>query len=314
MPPYVPNGLQPAVSPHNNWPMNKLLCFGLGYSASELASRLAPQGWQITATATSTESAARAAALGYQSIVFDGASRPPQLERAIDAATHAIVSAPPGPMGDPILSQFATMIVASPNLRWIGYLSTIGVYGDHGGAWIDETTPVLPRSERSQRRAIAESAWLDVGRTSAKTVLVFRLAGIYGPGRSALDSLLDGKARRLIKPGQVFNRIHRDDIAGLLEAAIARSPGHSIYNVCDDEPAPPQDVIAYAAHLLGLPVPPDVAYDRAPLSAMAASFYSENKRISNARAKCDLGWHPSYPTYREGLAAIATMMRGHSPV
>ena len=287
--------------------MPHLLCFGLGYTATALAARLAHEGWTISATATSPEGAARIAALGYTAHLFDGAAHAasPALTAAINSATHIVSSAPPSPSGDPILAHLAPTLAASPTLTWLAYLSTIGVYGDHAGAWIDETTPATPRSPRSQRRASAESAWLTLGRSVNKTALIFRIAGIYGPGRSAIDTVLNGTARRLIKPGQVFNRIHRDDIASMLAAAIARTPSHTIYNVCDDEPAPPQDVIAYAASLLGRPIPPDIPYDPATLTEMAASFYSENKRCSNARAKSDLAWQPAFPTYREGLTAIA---------
>ena len=287
--------------------MPHLLCFGLGYTATALAARLAREGWTISATSTTPEGTARIAVLGYDAHLFDGAgyAPAPALAAAIHAATHAVTSAPPIDAGDPVLIRCAAEIAASPNLRWFAYLSTIGVYGDHGGAWIDETAPATPRSVRSQRRANAEATWLGLGRATRKTALVFRIAGIYGPGRSAIDTVLNGTARRLIKPGQVFNRIHRDDIASMLAAAISSQPSHAIFNVCDDEPAPPQDVIAFAATVLGRPVPPDVPYDPANLTPMAASFYSENKRCSNARAKSDLVWQPAFPTYREGLSAIA---------
>lgn len=285
--------------------MTHLLCFGLGYSAGKLAADLARQGWTISATSTSMEGAARIAALGYRGYVLNGSEHSPNLAAAVAAATHAVVSAPPGPAGDPVLMRLTDAIAASPALRTIAYLSTIGVYGDHGGAWIDETTPVNPGSERSRRRVLAEAAWWDLARRSGKRAIAFRIAGIYGPGRSAIDQVLEGTARRLIKPGQVFNRIHRDDIASMVAAALAGRPQFDAYNVCDDDPAPPQDVVAYAAHLLGLPVPPDIPYEAAQVSEMTASFYAENKRTSNARAKSDLAWRPQYPTYRQGLAAIA---------
>jgi nucleoside-diphosphate-sugar epimerase len=286
--------------------MKSLFCFGLGYSAAALALRLQAQGWSIAATATSQAGAARIAALGYQGFVFDGTQQSPGIDRALAEATHVLVSAPPGPAGDPVLATFAPVLAKAASIEWIGYLSTIGVYGDWQGDWVDEESPLKPFSERSQRRATAEQAWLGLGKASGKPVIVFRLAGIYGPGRSAIDNILEGTARRIIKPGQVFNRIHRDDIAGVVEAAILKRARHAIYNVTDDMPAPPQEVVAYAAELLGRPVPPDLPCDKAELSPMGASFYAENKRASNARAKGDLGWRLTYPTYREGLAAIAS--------
>lgn len=285
--------------------MSSLFCFGLGYSATALASRLAAQGWTIGASATGLAGADRIAQLGYQPYVFDGLAHNAGISAALGSATHVVVSAPPGVAGDPVLAHYGEVLAASPTVKWIGYLSTIGVYGDWQGAWVDETSPLRPTSERSIRRATAEEQWLALAAKTGKAVHVFRLAGIYGPGRSAIENVLDGSARRIVKPGQVFNRIHRDDIAGVLEAAIQGLPQHAIYNVCDDEPGPPQDVVAFAATLLGRPVPPDVGFEQAVLSPMGASFYSENKRASNARAKADLGWRLRYPTYREGLAAIA---------
>jgi nucleoside-diphosphate-sugar epimerase len=285
--------------------MSSLFCFGLGYSATAFAQRARGWGWTVRATATTPAGAHRVAALGFEPFVFDGTKPAPGIADALAASTHLLISAPPGPGGDPVLAHYARELAGCASIRWVGYLSTIGVYGDWQGAWVDEACELRPQSERSRRRAAAEAAWLELGRASQKPALVFRLAGIYGPGRSAVENLLEGSARRIVKPGQVFNRIHRDDIAGVLEAAIRRTPRHTIYNVADDEPAPPQDVVAYAAGLLGLPVPPDVAFADAKLSPMGASFYAENKRASNARAKGDLGWRLAYPTYREGLAMIA---------
>jgi len=293
--------------------MTHLLCFGLGFSATKLAADLASCGWTISATATTPDGAARIAALGYRAHLYDGTTRPHDLVEAIGAATHAVVSAPPGPNGDPVLAQLRESIAGSPTLGVVAYLSTIGVYGDHRGAWIDETAPLNARSARSVRRVEAEAAWSELAQGAGKTAIAFRIAGIYGPGRSALDTVSEGTARRLIKPGQVFNRIHRDDIASMVAAAMMGRPSYAAYNVCDDEPAPPQDVIAYAAELLGMPVPPDVPFETADVSEMTASFYSENKRTSNARAKADLGWRPKYPTYREGLGAIAAENRGSDP-
>jgi nucleoside-diphosphate-sugar epimerase len=285
--------------------MNHLFCFGLGFSAEALARRLAARGWAVSATSTSAHGCERISRLGYTPFQFDGSAPGAGIGDALASASHVVVSAPPNAMGDPVLRHHAADLAASSAIAQIAYLSTIGVYGDWGGAWVNEDSPLKPQSERSQRRAAAEQAWLDHGARTGQQAIVFRLAGIYGPGRSAIDNILDGSARRIIKPGQVFNRIHREDIAGILEAAFATAPRHSVYNVTDDEPAPPQDVVAYAAHLLGRPVPPDLPFAQAAMSPMGASFYAENKRASNARAKADLGWQLQYPTYREGLAAIA---------
>ena len=203
-----------------------------------------------------------------------------------------------------VLRHFRDELAALPDLAWVGYLSTVGVYGDWQGQWVDETSPTRPTSERSLRRVLAEKAWLGFGSETGRRVEIFRLSGIYGPGRSVIDNLRAGTARRIVKPGQVFNRIHVDDIAQVLAAAIDTPAGHTIYNVSDDEPAPPQDVVAYAAELLGLPIPPDIPFERAGLTGMAASFWAESKRVSNARMKTALGVTLAYPTYREGLRAI----------
>jgi nucleoside-diphosphate-sugar epimerase len=291
--------------------MNHLLCFGFGYSARALAARLDRQHWRITGTSTTEEGCARVRAGGHTAVLFDGTAPAAGITAALaDAAagvTHVIVSAAPVDHGDPVLPHHGADLAVAPNLRWIGYLSTIGVYGDHGGGWVDETTPATPGSVRSQRRLVAENAWLELARTPKPLVGVFRLAGIYGPGSSAIDNLRAGTARRIVKPGQVFNRIHVDDIALVVEAAINGQRTTSVYNVTDDEPAPPQDVVAYAAGLLGLAVPPDLPFATTPLSPMAVSFYGENKRVRNERIKTELGVTLQYPTYREGMRAIAAL-------
>lgn len=284
--------------------MSDLFAFGLGYCARALASRLRSSGWTIRGTATSAESAMRLRSLGYDAHVFHTAQSSPELGSAFAAMTHALVSVPPDDDGDVMLRCFADALAEAPRLRWVGYLSTIGVYGDRGGAWVDEDTEPRPVSARSKRRLLAETEWLRLGARSGKRVQVFRLAGIYGPGRSVVDSLRAGTARRIVKEGQVFNRIHVEDVAGTLEAAITRSGSHSIYNVTDDEPAPPQDVVAHTARLLGVPVPPDLPIEKAQLSGMSLSFYAASKRVRNARIKEDLGVRLLYPTFREGLAAI----------
>jgi hypothetical protein len=298
--------------------MNHLVCFGFGFSARALAARLCPpnteRAWRITGTSTTEAGCARIRAGGHQAVLFDGAAPSTEVSKALATATHVVVSAPPGELGDPVLRHHGDDIRTVTQLKWIGYLSTVGVYGDHGGAWVDETTPATPGSPRSQRRLAAELAWLALPTASqpekGPMVGVFRLSGIYGPGRSAIDNLRDGSARRIVKPGQVFNRIHVDDIALVLEAAMARQQVSQVYNVTDDEPAPPQDVVAYAAGLLNLPVPPDLPFATATLSPMARSFYSENKRVRNDRVKHELGVTLAHSTYREGMATIAGRVEG----
>jgi nucleoside-diphosphate-sugar epimerase len=298
---------------------NHLLCIGMGYAARALARRLVASdtGWKITGTATNPSSSARITAAGWTAVHYAGGGAQEPNSAAIDAvqrATHIVISAAPDARGDPILYDLAAPLAQAPHLQWIGYLSTIGVYGDHQGAWIDEETLLKPTSQRSVQRAAAEAAWLDFADRHDRRVQIFRLAGIYGPGRSAIDNLREATARRIIKPGQVFNRIHVDDIANVLKAAIAKiGSTHRIYNLTDDEPAPPQDVIAYAAGLLGMPVPPDIAFADAPLSPMGLSFYSENKRVRNARIKSELGIRLAYPTYREGMMAIAATSKAPLP-
>lgn len=289
--------------------MPTLFCFGLGYSARHLAVKLESDGWHIAGTARSAQGVERIQDLGYTGYVFDGlcpskGAGPSQgAGPAVRRASHIVVSAPPDHDGDPVLRHHADDIAQS-NVEWIGYLSTIGVYGDHGGGWVDEATPATPSSDRSRRRAHAEQQWLEFAAWSGKRVEIFRLAGIYGPGSSAIDGLRSGTTRSVVKKDQVFNRIHVEDIARTLIVAFSQPHLHAIYNVTDDEPAPPQDVNAYAAELLGLPRPMEIAYEQAQLSEMGRSFYSENKRVQNHRIKNDLGVKLAFPTYREGLASI----------
>lgn len=288
--------------------MNHLLCFGLGFSAKVLAARLAAKGWTISATSRSARGAEAITAQGYRGLIFDG-SRPLTAD-AFDGITHVLSSAPPDADGDPVLRQHAKdFSVLSQQFRWVGYLSTTGVYGDHGGGTVSEDTPLTPNTERGHKRLQAETQWLDLGQAHALPVHLFRLAGIYGEGRNQLLSLLDGTAKRVIKPGQLFSRIHAEDIATVLEASIARPHPGRAYNVCDDEAAPPQDVVEFGARLLGLPVPPDVPFEEAQLSPMARSFYADSKRVSNVRIREELGVSLAYPTYCEGLAALAEKLR-----
>lgn len=289
--------------------MNHLFAFGLGYSAQRLAQRLVIDGWTITGTSRTPAGAADIDAKGWNGLVFDGTATNSAITSALATATHALVSIPPDGSGDPALTWHRADLAAAPRLQWVGYFSTVGVYGDHGGAVVDEDTPTTPGSERGRRRCAAEQQWLDFGTTTGKRVTIFRLPGIYGPGRSIIDGLKAGTARRIVKPGQVFNRIHVDDIATAVAAAMTGPTQHAIYNVTDDEPASSEDVIVFAARLLGLPEPAPIALEFANLSAMAASFYAESKRVSNLRMKADLGVTLRYPTYRQGLTAIVEESR-----
>lgn len=286
--------------------MSRLFSFGLGYSAEAFARCVRALGWHVAGTARTPEGVARIAALGYEGYLFDGTAPAPAPEagEAIARATQVVISAGPDAAGDPTLRHHGRSLAGAADLGWIGYLSTIGVYGDSGGEWIDETSMPKPGSERTRRRLAAEDDWLAFGRTFGKTVQIFRLGGIYGPGRSAIDDLRDGTARRIVKPGQVFNRIHVDDIAAVLVAAAQGRGRHAIYNVTDGTPSPPQDVIAHAAALMGVAPPAEIPFAQAPLSPMGRSFYSENRRVRSARLSDDLGVRLRYPSYREGLAAI----------
>lgn len=286
--------------------MNRLFCFGLGYCAGVLSRRLSTRGWAISGTATTPEKADALKRKGYEAFVFDGATRDPAIIAALGTATHVLVSIPPGADGDPALQVYGSDIAASPSVSWIGYYSSVSVYGDSKGEWVDETTPPDPATDRGRRRLDAELAWADLGRSANKAIVVLRLPGIYGPGRSAIDQLRAGTARRIFKPGQVTNRVHVDDIATATEAALDLAGGVHIFNVTDDLPAPPQDVIEYGAELLGVPCPPATDPTDAGLSPMARSFYAESKKVSNARIKDELGIKLAYPTYVEGLKAIAS--------
>ncbi len=284
-----------------------LLSFGHGYSAQALGQLLTPDRWRIIGTTRTAEKASRLKAQGVEPVVWPGSD----LSGALDAATHILVSAAPTETGDPVLEALGDRIAArAPNLTWVGYLSTTGVYGDHRGGWVDETTPLTPSTRRGRLRVAAETAWRQLADRAGLPLHIFRLAGIYGPGRGPFAKVRDGTARRIIKPGQVFSRIHVDDIAQVLAASIARPDPGAIYNVCDDDPAPPQDVIAYAAELLNLPLPPEIAFDEADLSPMARSFYAESKRVRNDRIKEDLGVRLLNPDYRTGLAALLRAEKG----
>lgn len=281
--------------------MNTLLSLGHGYSAQALSRLLLPQGWRIIGTTRSSEKAAKLRATGIEPLIWPGTPLAPALAQA----THLLCSIAPGETGDPILAAHAMDIAAAaPHLQWAGYLSTTGVYGDHAGGWVDEDCVLAPTTRRGKARVVAEAEWQALAAASGLPLHIFRLAGIYGPGRGPFAKVRDGTARRIIKPGQVFSRIHVDDIAQVLAASIARPAPGTAYNVCDDDPAPPEDVIAHAATLLGLPLPPMMPYDEAEMTPMARSFYAESKRVRNDRIKNDLGVRLLYPGYREGLAAL----------
>ena len=282
-----------------------ILILGLGYSAGFFARAVLAQGWEVTGTVRSAEKAAALSRQGIRTLVFGGFAVSSALAKAVAEADAVLVSVQPAEDGDPALGPLRDALIAAPNLRWIGYLSTIGVYGDQSGAWVDEATPPAPTNDRTRQRVDIEEAWLQLGRDSGKPVQIFRLSGIYGPGRNAITKLRTGTANRLIKPGQVFNRIHVDDIAGVLMASLAQPRQGAVYNVTDDEPGPPQDVITFAAGLTGLEPPPEIPFEQAKLSPMAASFYGESKRVSNALVKREFGYAFRYPTYREALRALA---------
>jgi nucleoside-diphosphate-sugar epimerase len=282
----------------------RLFCFGLGYSALALAQTVAGQGWRVSGTCRSVAKQWEMASRGIEAYLYDRDRPLDDAASALAGTTHLLSSVPPDAAGDPVLDRHAGEIAGLRGLSWAGYLSTTGVYGDHGGGWVDEDTPRTPKGERGRRRVAAEDAWLGLWRRFGTPVHLFRLAGIYGPGRNALETVKAGTARRVVKPGQVFSRIHRDDIVQALVASMrAPNPG-AAYNLCDDEAAPPQDVIAYACDLLGCAMPPEIPFAEAALSPMARSFYDDNKRVRNGRMKRELGVSLKWPTYREGLKGL----------
>jgi nucleoside-diphosphate-sugar epimerase len=283
--------------------VNHLLCFGFGFSAQTFAAQLDKREWKISATSRDPEGIAAINARGFHGFLFDS-----KLQITPDVA-HLLISAPPDENGDPVLRLFQEQLRGlSKQLKWVGYLSTTGVYGDRGGNWVDEDSPLEPNTARGQWRFETERSWLKLHSDYGLPVHLFRLAGIYGPGRNQLLTVLNGSAKRIIKPGQIFSRIHVDDIAGVLAVSIARpNPGRA-YNVCDDEPCAPQEVVEYAANLLGLPVPPDIPFEQAELSPMAKSFYADSKRVSNSRIKNELGYKLLYPNYRDGLRALSSQL------
>ncbi len=294
--------------------MNTLLCLGFGYSAQHYAALHGGRFDRIIGTTRSTAHAAELAARRFgghavEMVVFDGQSTAPALVEAVGQAGVLLVSISPADGVDPTLAVLAAAIAAAPRLVSIVYLSTIAVYGDHAGAWIDEDTPLTPALTRAADRIAAEQAWQALGAARNLPVAVIRIAGIYGPGQNALEAVKACRARRIVKPGQVFNRIHVGDLAGIIDGAVAlalsRRAG-GIFNAADDEPTAPGDPIVYAAGLLGVEPPPEIAFEEAKktMSPFAISFYGESKRVRNARIKSVLGITLRYPTYREGLRAL----------
>ena len=271
-----------------------ILSIGHGFSARALAPLLLAKGWRVIGTTRSEEKAEILRSEGIEALVWPGAAL------AFEEASHLLTSVAPQESGDPVLAEFAPLLRQADHFEWVGYLSTTGVYGDHQGGWVDETTPLTPATKRGKARVKAEAAWQTLG----LPLHIFRLAGIYGPGRGPFAKVRKGTSRRIIKPGQVFSRIHVEDIGAILDASIRQPNPGAIYNLCDDDPAPPEAVIEHAAKLLGLPVPPAVPFEDADMTPMARSFYAESKRVKNHRIKAELGVKLRYPDYRSGLAAL----------
>ncbi|GGK36632.1 SDR family oxidoreductase [Salinarimonas ramus] len=283
--------------------MSVLVGFGFGYSAAQTVRQGAFA--TVVGTVRSPEKAAALEADGITARLFSPENVDPRIEGDLTHATHVLLSIPPRDGVDPALAAFGEAIAAAPRIEAIVYLSTIGVYGDANGGWVDEDTPLAPKHARADARADAEAAWLALGARSGKRVCVLRLGGIYGPGRNPILQLRAGTARRIVKPGQVFNRIHVADIAQAVNAAFVRGRAGGVYNVVDDEPTPPQDVIAYAGEVAGIAPPPEIPFEEAELSPMGRAFWSTSKRVSNRRLREELGVALLYPTYREGITALA---------
>lgn len=282
--------------------MMRLLILGAGYSGKAIARICSESFDEVFGTTRSAAKFAEVERAGARPLLFDGTTVSPELAEAFAGATHLVQSISPDDDGDAFLKRIGDLKALAPNLQWIGYLSTIGVYGDRQGGWVDEDADLEPISERSRERVIAEQEWLGAGERIGVPVAILRLSGIYGPGRNQFLNLENGTARRLIKEGQVFNRIRVEDIGRFTQFLISLNYG-GIYNVTDEEPAPAQDVVEYAARLMGVPVPPDIAFESAELSPMARSFYGESKRVSNAKATA-LGFEFLYPDYRESLTQM----------
>jgi nucleoside-diphosphate-sugar epimerase len=283
----------------------RLFCFGIGYSAQALIDRLQDRGWQVAGTVRSADKAADLRARGVEVHLFDRGRPLDDPETALAGTTHLLSSVPPDSDGDAVVDAHGdTLRRLAGQFQWAAYLSTTGVYGDRDGGWVDETDPLRPTSERSRRRVAAETAWRELAADSGLPLHVFRLAGIYGPGRSPLETVRQGKAKRIDKPGQVFSRIHVTDIVNVLDASIARPNPGAIYNVCDDAPAAPKDVTEFACELLGVEPPPLVPIEESGMSEMGWTFWKDNKRVDNTRMHRELVADLSYPDYRTGLRAL----------
>lgn len=287
--------------------MKHLFCFGLGYCAQNLSERLKKQGWEISGTSRDLCGFRKIEEIGYNGYLFNADH--PLDEGALTGVTHILLSVPPSNEGDPVYLGLKNQIAErAKQFAWVGYLSTTGVYGDRKGDWVDEDTALAPSTNRGEKRVLAEENWLELKDSNKLPVHIFRLAGIYGPGNNQLEKVISGKARRRIKPGQVFSRIHVEDITGILATSIEKPNPGRIYNVCDDEAAPPQDVVTYAAKLLGVDPPPEIPFDPDQMTPMGLSFFAESKRVSNQRIKSELGYSLKYPTYREGLKALMSTL------
>jgi nucleoside-diphosphate-sugar epimerase len=292
------------LAPSNDPAPGRLFIFGFGYSAGWLADLLRAHGWQVAGTTRTPEKAAQMRQRGVEPFLFGSGQPLADAAAALDGATHILSSVPPDAgTGDPVLAAHGADIARVGGLRWAGYLSTTGVYGDTGGDWVDETSPLKATGERGLRRVAAEGEWLSLWRDQGVPVQIYRLPGIYGPGRSPIDALRAGTARRVDKPGHLFGRIHVADIAGALALSMAKPEPGTVLNVVDNEPASGADVVEYAARLLGVEPPPLMPFTPGALSPMAASFYADNRKVRNDRLVRHLGYRLLYPTYREGLAA-----------
>lgn len=290
-------------------PRPRLFCFGLGYTALALARGLLAEGWRVAGTTRGEDKGLALAAMGIETYRFERGTAVPGAG-AFAGAGHILSAVPPDRDGDPVIDHYGADLAAlAGTVRWVGYLSTTGVYGDRDGGWVDEESALRPSGARGRRRLAAERAWLRLWREHGLPVHLFRLAGIYGPGRSVLDTVRAGTAKRIDKPGQVFGRIHVDDLVAGLRASMARPEPGAVTNLCDDLPAAPADVVAYACELLGVAPPPLQPFDTGTLSPMARSFYRDNKRVRNDRLKTELGVALKYPDYRAGLRAILAAER-----
>jgi nucleoside-diphosphate-sugar epimerase len=290
----------------------RLFIFGAGYSAQAFARTIAGRAGAITGTTRLPGKFDALLQAGIEPLLFDGTRPSAEIASRLSGATHLVISVAPDKAGDPVLDAARTVIIQNmPALRWVGYLSTVGVYGDHQGAWVDEACKCHPVSQRSRERLAVENEWLAIGRNLSVPVAILRLSGIYGPDRNAFVNLANGTARRIVKPGQVFNRIHVGDVAGALVHLVEREKGGT-FNITDDVPAPSQDVVAYAAGLMGIEPPPEIPIDRAKMSPMARSFYDETKRVSNSKIK-ESGYAFRFPNYRTAFDEMWTTGSWRSP-